>query len=85
MARSVRRAQSLRAVAIAQRMVEDGASQPVVLNEDQGVLQRVRRCQLGSRRFKLLGDVQGDKGLILNDEDRAPIESGSRSRRKVTE
>ena len=62
---------------IAQRMVEDGASQPVVLNEDKGVLQRVRYRQLGSRHLKRFGDVHDDKGLVLNDEDRVPVESGA--------
>ena len=41
----------------------------VVLNEDQGVVERVCRRQRGAGTFKGLRDVHDDKGLILNDED----------------
>ena len=51
-----------KAITIAQRMVEDGASQPVVLNEDKGVLQRVRDRQLGTRRLERFRNVDDDKG-----------------------
>ena len=46
---------------------------PSCSNEDQRVLERVRGRQRGAGHLKLLGDVQDDKGLILDDEDRAPF------------
>ena len=57
------------AITVAERMVEDGPGQTIVLSEDHGVVQRVCRRQRGTRSFELLSDVHDDKGLVLNDED----------------
>ena len=40
-----------------------------MLDEDEGVLQRVGGGQCGPGRFELLRDVHDDQGLILDDED----------------
>jgi hypothetical protein len=62
------------AITVAKRMVEDGTGQTIVFSEDYGVMQRVCRRQRGTSSFELLSDVHDDKGLVLNDEDRSPVE-----------
>ena len=57
------------AVAVAERVIQNGAGQPVVLNEDQGVVKRASRRNRGTAGFELLRDVQRNQGLILDDED----------------
>ena len=54
-------------------MIEDGAAKPVMLHEDERVLERVGGGDRSARGFKFLRDIQCDQGLILHDEDRAPL------------
>jgi hypothetical protein len=61
-----------RTVAIRQGVVQDGARKPIVLNQEQGVPQRVRRRHLDAGMLKSVRDIHDDKGLILDHEDRSP-------------
>ena len=59
----------LRAISVTECMVQDGTREPVVLHEDEGMLERIRGCYGGAGSFESLADVHSDKRLILDDED----------------
>ena len=65
-----------RAIAVTQRMIQDGGRKPVVLNQQQSMPKRVRRRHLSAGRLERLRNIQGDKGLILDDEDGPPRRVG---------
>jgi len=57
------------AVAIAQRMVEHGRRQAILLNKGFGFLKLARRYDARTSAFKRGLDIQCNKWLILDNED----------------
>jgi hypothetical protein len=54
-------------------MIQDRGRQAVVLDQEQSVPKCVRAGHLSAGVFEGLRDIHDNKGLILNDEDRAPM------------
>jgi hypothetical protein len=54
-------------------MIKNCGRQLFVLSEEQSVPNRVRAGDFSAGVFENLRDIHDNKGLILNDEDRAPM------------
>jgi len=57
-------------------MIQYCGRQSIVLGEEQSVSKHVRAGNFSAGVFEGLRDIHDNKGLILNDEDRAPSQAG---------
>ena len=54
-------------------MIQDGGRQSIVLHEEKGVLERVGGRQRSAGVFESQCEVHDNKGLVFDDQDRAPL------------
>jgi hypothetical protein len=57
-----------RTISVRKGVIQDGARQAIMLNKQNGVPERVGRCDMGSALFKRHGNVHGNQGLVFHDE-----------------